>query len=163
MAGFSGLGTILKMSSAGGTIGTTSTTAEVIADLTNISGPSMSAEEIDVSSYDSAGGYREFVGGFLDAGEISLEGNLTAAGGAADLVDAFNDSLERQFHVLFPATGLTTSTGLGTNWSGYYLRWVLDGTVTGVETAAPYDDKLSFSATVRISGEPFLVASSSSG
>ena len=162
MAGFSGLGTILRMSSTGGTIGTTSTAAGM-ADLTNISGPSMSAEEIDVSSYDSASGYREFVSGFLDAGEISLEGNLTQSGGASDLVTAFNDSLERQFVVVFPATGLTASTGLGTNWPGYYLRWVLDGTVTGVETAAPYDDKLSFSATVRLTGEPFLVATSSSG
>ena len=161
MAGFSGLGTILRMSSAGGTISSTSTAAGM-ADLTNISGPSMSAEEIDVSSYDSAGGYREFVAGFLDAGEISLEGNLTAAGGAVDLVDAFNDGLERQFHAVFPATGTSTSAAL-VNASGGYLRWVLEGTVTGVETAAPYDDKLSFSATVRISGEPFLVASSSSG
>ena len=161
MAGFSGLGTILKMSTALGTIATTSTEADVIGDLTNISGPTMSAEEIDVSSHDSASGYREFVGGFLDAGEISLEGNLTAAGGAADLLDAFDDGLERQFHVVFPATGLTASTEF-THASAGYLRWILDGTVTGVETDAPYDDKVSFSATVRISGEPFLTASSSS-
>jgi predicted secreted protein len=160
MAGFSALGTKLVMSQT--EISSTSTAAG-IGDLTNISGPSMSAEEIDVSSHDSDGNFREFVSGFLDAGEISLEGNLTVGGGAVDLNTAFNDREQRNFNVIFPATGLTTSTGLGTGWAGYYLRWRFNGTVTGVETAAPFDDKASFSATVRISGAPVLIATSSSG
>jgi len=162
MAGFSGLGTVLKMSTALGTIGTTSTDAG-IAELTNISGPTMSAEEIDVSSHDSDSGYREFVAGFLDAGEISLEGNLTVAATTDNsLIAAFDDGSQRQFHILFPATGTSTSDLGAHPWSGQYLRWILSGVVTGVETAAPYDDKLTFSATVRITGEPFLTASSSS-
>jgi len=160
MAGFSALGTVLKMSTAGGYLGPTSTHAG-IGDLTNISGPTMSAEEIDVSSHDSDGNFREFVGGFLDAGEISLEGNLTVDGGVVDLNEAFADRAERHFHVLFPATG-TASSGLDENQSGFYLRWVFNGTVTGVETAAPFDDKASFSASIRISGQPHLWASSSS-
>ena len=157
MAGFSALGTILRMST--GSISSTSTAAG-IGDLTNISGPTMSAEEIDVSSHDSTTNFREFVSGFLDGGEISLEGNLTATGGAADLVSAFNDRLERYFHIQFPATG--TSTGATEHSAEYYLRWKFQGTVTGVETAAPYDDKASFSASVRISGAPALTATSSS-
>jgi predicted secreted protein len=159
MAGFSALGTIMRMSSAGGSLGSTSTAAG-IADLTNISGPSMSAEQIDVSSHGSTDYFREFVAGFLDAGDISLEGNLTVDGGATDLVDAFNGRSTHHFHVLFPATG--TSTGLATPQSGAYLRWLFYGQVTGVETGAPYDDKASFSATVKISGAPRLTASSSS-
>jgi predicted secreted protein len=161
MAGFAGLGTILRMSSAGGTLATTSTAAG-IADLTNISGPSMSAEEIDVSSHDSDGNFREFVAGFLDAGEISLEGNLsTAAQGAAVLSAAFNDRAQRQFHIVFPKL-VSTSTAIG-DCSALYLRWKFDGTITGVETAAPYDDKATFSSTIRITGAPHLIASSSSG
>ena len=159
MAGFSALGTLLKMSSAGGTLATTSTAA-AIADLTNISGPTMSAEEIDVSSHDSTGYFREFVAGFLDAGEISLEGNLsTAAQGATTLNDAFKDRTSRQFNIVFPKV-ISTSSSLG---DGAYLRWKFDGTVTGIETAAPYDDKATFSSTIRITGAPFLIASSSSG
>jgi len=130
----------------------------------------MSAEEIDVSSFDSDGGYREFVGGFLDAGEISLEGNLTVSSASSvnSLVAAFNDGVVRNFHVVFPEL---LSTGPGLFGSQSYLRWVFNATVTGVETAAPYDDKLGFSATVRITGStspwggegPALIATSSSG
>ena len=159
MAGFSALGTILRMSTAGGTLAVDSTIAG-IGDLTNIGGPSMSAEEIDVSSHDSDGNFREFVAGFLDPGQITLEGNLTSTGGVVSLNDAFNARTTHQFHVVFPTTG--TSTG-ATNGSAGFLRWVFSGTVTGVETAAPYDDKASFSANIRVSGAPFLLASSSSG
>ena len=163
MAGFSALGTILRMSSANGSLATTSTAAS-IADLTNISGPTMSAEEIDVSSHDSTTYFREFVSGFLDGGEISLEGNLGAStsAGAIVLNDAFNDRSERHFHVVFPATGTNSSGTAATQQSNFYLRWDFYGTVTGVETAAPYDDKASFSASIRISGAPVLTAASSS-
>jgi predicted secreted protein len=162
MAGFSALGTILRMSTAEFA---ETTTAAGVADLTNISGPTMSAEEIDVSSHDSTGNFREFVSGFLDAGELSLEGNLrNSTTGATTLVTAFNDRLSRYFHVVFPATVTTTgSTSVGDDASMNYMRWKLQGYVTGVETAAPYDDKASFSASIRITGAPILVGTSSSG
>ena len=160
MAGFSALGTVLKLSTAGGFLASTSTAAG-IGELTNISGPTMSAEQIDVSSHDSVGNYREFVAGFLDAGEISLEGNLTADGGADTLVGYFGDRGTHHFHVLFPATGTSTGGDMDEHQSGFYMRWVFYGQITGVETAAPYDDKASFSASVKVSGQPFLTVSSS--
>ena len=159
MAGFSALGTILRVSTAGSFLGSTSTAAG-IGELTNISGPTMSAEQIDVSSHDSVGNFREFVAGFLDAGEISLEGNLVTDGGADTLVEYFGDRGTHHFHVLFPATGTSTSADLDEHTSGYYMRWVFYGQVTGVETAAPYDDKASFSASVKVSGQPYLTVSS---
>ena len=161
MAGFSALGTIVRMSTA--ELGTTSTIAG-IADLSNISGPTMSAEEIDVSSHDSTTNFREFVSGFLDGGEISLEGNLrNSTTGATTLVTAFNDRLSRWFHVVFPTTISLTAGTTNEYASSNFLRWTFQGYVTGVETAAPYDDKASFSASIRVSGQPALVASSSSG
>jgi len=167
MAGFSGLGTILRMST--GDELAPDTEVDGVAELTNISGPTMSAEEIDVSSFDSDGGYREFVAGFLDAGEISIEGNLIVAAASTvnSLAAAFNDGVVRNFHVVFPTTG----TGPASDGSDGFLRWIFNGTVTGVETAAPYDDKAGFSATIRITGStspwggagPVLVASATSG
>jgi predicted secreted protein len=170
MAGFSALGTKFAMSTAssqtGGPESTGSTSSFnstdwqdfVIADLTNISGPTMSAEEIDVSSHDSTGYFREFVAGFLDGGEISLEGNLTVGGGTTDLNVAFGDRLTRSMVVVFPATG--TATGSTAAWLGHWFKWMFEGTVTGLETAAPYDDKASFSASVRITGQPHLISGS---
>ena len=157
MAGFSALGTKLIMSTDSITLGSSSgLESEILGDLTNISGPTMSAEEIDVSSHDSTGYFREFVAGFLDGGEVSLEGNLTVGGGADDLVDAFADRVSRNFAVVFPATG--TSAASTYTYLGHWLRWTFAGTVTGVETAAPYDDKAGFSASIRVSGQPVLSA-----
>lgn len=140
MAGFSAFGTVLMMKNDSTTAFSTGT--DVIGDLTNISGPTMSAEHIDVSSHDSTGAFREFVTSFLDGGEVSLEGNLTAGGGADDLVDAFCDRELQNVKVTFPTTD--------------NLNWAFDGYVTGVETDAPYDDKAGFSATIKVSGKPTL-------
>ena len=138
MAGFSAFGTQLWMCGSSASPGSD----DAIGDLTNISGPSMSAEEIDVTSHDSTGAYREFVASFLDPGEISVEGNLMSGGGAEDMVDAFNARAKQSFVVRFPTTD--------------NLQWAFDGYVTGVETDAPYDDKASFSATIKVSGAPTL-------
>ena len=138
MAGFSAFGTQLWMCDSSAT----PSSNDAIGDLTGISGPTMSAEDIDVTSHDSTGAYREYVTSFLDAGEISLEGNLMSGGGAEDMVDAFNDRAKQSFEILFPTTD--------------GLSWKFDGYVTGVETDAPYDDKASFSATVKVTGAPTL-------
>ncbi|MCL2665725.1 MAG: hypothetical protein FWE82_08935, partial [Defluviitaleaceae bacterium] len=53
------LGTKLKILGSGD--------ATVVAGLTNISGPSASADEIDITTLDSEGGYRSFIAGFKDA------------------------------------------------------------------------------------------------
>ena len=139
MAGFSAFGTKVFMWDA---TTSKSTSNDLIGDLTGISGPSMSAEDIDVTSHDSTGAYREYVTSFLDAGEISLEGNLMSGGGAEDMVDAFNARAKQSFEILFPTTD--------------GLSWKFGGYVTGVETDAPYDDKASFSATVKVTGAPTL-------
>lgn len=144
MAGFSAFGTKVFMWDA---TTSKSTSTDLIGDLTGISGPSMSAEEIDVTSHDSTGAYREYVTSFLDAGEISLEGNLMSGGGAEDMVDAFNDRKLQNIEIIFPTTD--------------NLKWAFDGYVTGVETDAPYDDKASFSATIKVSGKPSLSATTS--
>jgi predicted secreted protein len=48
-----------------------------LAEVTSITGPTMTRDFIDVTSLDSTGGYREFITGFRDAGTISLNMNFT--------------------------------------------------------------------------------------
>ena len=43
-----------------------------VAGLTSIGGLELSADTIDVTKLDSAGGYREFIGGFKDGGPLLL-------------------------------------------------------------------------------------------
>ena len=47
-----------------------------VGGLTEIGGIELSADTLDITTLDSEGGYREFVGGFKDAGEVSLSGYL---------------------------------------------------------------------------------------
>jgi len=47
-----------------------------VGNLSSIGGLELSADTIDVTTLDSTGGYREFIAGFKDAGEVALEGIL---------------------------------------------------------------------------------------
>ena len=50
--------------------------ATVVGSLTSIGGIEASAETVDVTALDNADGYKEFLGGFKDGGEVPLEGYL---------------------------------------------------------------------------------------
>lgn len=45
-----------------------------VAKLTSIGEINQSIEEIDVTTLDSTGGYKEFIPGYRDAGEVQLDG-----------------------------------------------------------------------------------------
>ena len=47
-----------------------------VGGLTEIGGIELSADTLDTTTLESDGGYREFIGGFKDAGEVSLSGYL---------------------------------------------------------------------------------------
>jgi hypothetical protein len=46
--------------------------ATAIAELISIGGPTISADTIEATSHDSPDGYREFLQGLRDAGEITI-------------------------------------------------------------------------------------------
>ncbi len=134
MAGYSGFGTTLSIASA------------PVAELTSISGPSISMDIIDVSSHGSLAdedGYRVFAAGLIDGGEVTVEGNLTTAVAGNVIKDAMEDRTAKAIVITFPA-----AAGVAT--------WSFDAIVTAFSTDAPYDDKLSFSASFKVSGKPTL-------
>ena len=126
------LGTVLKID----------TTA--VAGLTEIGGLSLSADTLDTTTLDSADGYREFIGGFKDGGEVSLSGYFdnTTGKGQAELYTAFESGDVEEFAIEFPAD--------------LDAKWTFDGVVTGIETGASLEDLVSFSATIKVSGKPTL-------
>lgn len=115
-----------------------------VAGLTEIGGLSLSADTLDVTTLDSADGYREFIGGFKDGGEVSVSGYLdnTTGEGQAELYAAFESGDVEQFAIEFPAK--------------LNAKWSFDGVVTGIETGASLEDLVSFSATIKVSGKPTL-------
>ncbi len=120
-----------------------------VAGLTSIGGLDLSADTIDVTTLDSDGAYREFIAGFKDAGEVSLEGylELETGKGQKELYDLFESGAEEQFTILFP-------NNMGS--------WQFRGVVTGFSTGADLEDPLSFSATIKVSGKPTLTVGTGS-
>jgi len=115
--------------------------SDLIAELTNITGPSMAVDPIDVTSHDSADKYREFVAGLKDGGEISVEGNFISAV-QGNLLVANITSGETVAIIIDFGTDPNTFT--------------CQGCCTGYEPSSPYDDKLSFTASFKITGKPVL-------
>ena len=116
----------------------------LIGGLTEIGGLSLSADTIDVTTLDSSGGYREFIGGFKDGGEVSLSGYLdnTVGKGQAEMYTAFQSGAVKEFVITFPVATKTT--------------WTFSGVVTGFETSAGLEDPISFGASIKVSGAPVL-------
>lgn len=111
-----------------------------IASVTNVSGPEMERETYDVTAHDSVDGWREFIGGLKDGGEVSLELNYDPRVHDV-LVDDFEDAEPRDYKIVFPG-------GLGT--------WEIKALLTGFSQEAPVDDKLSAELTFKVSGKPTI-------
>jgi predicted secreted protein len=123
-----------------------------IAELSNISGPSQSADTIDLTSHDSADSYREFVAGLRDGGEISFDGNLitTDSTGQIAMHTDFQAGSTKVWIIKFPAW--VTS-------SHEYPQITGSGICTGFEVSFPDDDKISISGKIKVTGKPTLTVS----
>jgi len=126
------------------------TTPITVGSLTSINGLEVSADTIDVTTLDSTDGYREFIQGFKDGGEVSVEGYLDVAtgNGQKEMLDLFDSGEVKPFEIVFPAT--------------LNAKWAFNGIVTGFSTGASLEDPLSFSATIKVTGRPQLTVGSSS-
>ena len=120
------------------------TTPITVGSLTSINGLEVSADTIDVTTLDSADGYREFIQGFKDGGEVSVEGYLDVAtgNGQKEMFDLFESGEVKPFEIVFPAT--------------LNAKWAFNGIVTGFSTGVSLEDPLSFSATIKVTGKPTL-------
>lgn len=135
------------ISSQGTTIKKTSGTA--IAFLSKIDGLSIKADSIETTALDTTGGYKTYINGFKSVDDLSISGFFDYASHSAILTDlqaGTNDSYTIQFPV---APGGTTGAS-----------WTFNAVVTGFKTSAATGATVTFDATLKISGEPTLVAGS---
>jgi predicted secreted protein len=73
---------------------------------------SLSRSTIDVTNLDSDSGYKEFITGFREGGEVSMGMNFTYAG-FADLKDDFEDDTELNYRISVPGANACTMTFAG--------------------------------------------------
>ena len=139
--GISAFGTLLKIGD-----GAASESFTTIAEVSNIGGPGLGLDPIDITNHSSTGGWKEFVGGLLDGGEVSLDINYDPTHATHDastgLIKDMTDRTVRNFQLVFPDTSSTT--------------WTFAALVTAFETSEPVDDKLAASVTLKVSGQPTL-------
>lgn len=129
----------------------TDTTAGValtaIAQIGNISGPSLVADTEDVTTHDSTNGFEEVVVTVLRTGEATLDIVYDPAAAThaatAGLLARLKNKTNAQFQIVFPDSAATT--------------WTLDGYCTSFEPSAPSAGALTASATIKFTGAPTLV------
>lgn len=111
----------------------------VIGGLTSIGEVGVESDEIDVTTLDSTGGYKEFIAGFKDAGEVALAGFIKDTDSSQAMFNlATSQSIEKW----------TIATPDGATWA-------FDAFVKSFKEAeATVDGVRGFSASLRISGEP---------
>jgi len=135
--GTSGFGTLLQVGDGASPTEVFSTIAEV----TGLSGPSLSLETIDATHMESPNNFRELIPSLKSAGEVSFDLNfLPGESSQQGLTTDYLNRTLRNFRIVWTDTGTTT--------------WGFSAYITSFEPSAAIDDKLSASVTLTISGAP---------
>lgn len=120
-------------------------TYDTIAQVVDIRGPGLSVDTIEVTSRSSTNGWKEYVSGLKDGGELTFDIRHDPAGGTHDattgLIKFLEDADTEQWQLTL-ADGTTD--------------WVFDGIVTGFEPENPLNDSADASVTIKLTGEPTL-------
>lgn len=125
--------------SIGTVLAKTSSPTMTIADLTMIGEVGVESDERDVTTLDSTGGYKEFIAGFKDAGEVSLEGIVKSETNMEDLLALADDQSVESWSITFPSGSV----------------WAFDGFVKSFkEGESTVEGVRTFKGSIRISGAP---------
>ena len=134
MAKSRALGTTLKVNS------------KAVGGLTTINGIEISAETVDLTALDNTSGYREKEPGFKDGGEVTVSGFLDGSDdGQDEMYTLLNSGATTTCNIVFPAK-------IGKTWT---FTAGVSRFVTGVEL----EGGVTFEATLLVSGQPVLAAS----
>ena len=132
-----GKGTTMKFTPDGGA-------AVSIGQLTTVGEIAPEAEEVDVTTLDSTGGYREYMQGWRDAGTIAVNGFFDSGNaGQTALRTAFDNGKAGAFAVSF-------ADGSKAAFSAFVKQYAIG--------AAEVDGAVGFSAQLRVSGAVTITA-----
>lgn len=131
-----------------GVVGTEAFTE--IAEVTNIGGLNLKQDTQDVTSHQSAGGWREFIGTLKDGGEMTLELNYVPTDDTQDCTVGigldFKNGTKRNFQMLFPDDPVEANR----------TKWSFAAFVTSYSVTAPHDGSLKGSISLKVTGVPTL-------
>lgn len=124
-----------------------------VMGIKSISGPGITRDAVETTDM-STEGWRTFIGGLKDGGEVSFEANFlptdptqnqTAGGFMAEFDKGSCDS-KGNWRILLPKCDGEPDSS-----------WEFEGVVTGQEVEIPLEDVMGFNGTIKVSGRPELV------
>lgn len=122
--------------------------SKAVGGLTTINGIEISAETVDLTALDNASGYREKVPGFKDGGEVTVSGFMDGSdAGQAEMYSLLESGNTVGCTIVFPAK-------IGKTWT-------FTAGVSRFVTGAELEGGVTFEATLLVSGQPVLAASTS--
>lgn len=128
-------------------LGTTlNVNSKAVGGLTSINGIEIAADTVDLTSLDNATGYREKEPGFKDGGEVTVSGFLDGS-----------DAGQTELYTLLESGGTTTCTIVFPTKIG--KTWTFTAGVTRFVTGAELEGGVTFEATLLVTGQPVLAAS----
>lgn len=125
-------------------------TFQTVAQVRSIGGPTLGGDAIDLSHHSVPAAYRVFQPGVNDAGEITIEVLFDPADPTQDnvgvdgLLSIYDQREVHLFRVVFSDTGATI--------------WESEGMITSYEPTAPFDEALTASITMKLTGQPVFDA-----
>jgi len=113
---------------------------QVVAEVTNLSGPGLSMDTIETTHMQSNGAFREYIASLKDPGSVSIDLNFLPSNlNQQGFIDDFLTRVRRNFRI---------------DWPDALARWGFGGFVVSFEPSAAIDDKLSASSEIKVTGEP---------
>lgn len=123
----------------------------LVGRLTSISLPDRSRDEVDDTDM-SSGGDMEFIPGLRDGGSVTLEGRL-ATGVAGDAgMDAIESNYAATGDAAIAEMVISLPDKPATGTAPAPTTYTFDGFVTEINGDIPFDDQMTFSVTVKVSG-----------
>lgn len=116
--------------------------SDTVSELTSISLPDMSADEIDITTHNDSDKIRQYVKGLIDAGNVTIEGNMTYDEYAI-LYAAMTTTSLYSLTITAP-----TSPSVTTLEANVFVKSLSGG--------IPHDEKIDMSAECKITGKPIL-------
>jgi len=121
--------------------GSSSESFTAIAEVINITGPQLTRDFIDVTNLDSTDGYREFIAGFRDSGEVTITANWTRDG-YVDMKADYDSDDSVNYQIVIGDTGNTTL-----EFAAY---------VTGMPINIPTGSQITMDVTFKITADVTL-------
>jgi len=139
------IGTLLQREDGAGSF-------QTVAEVLSISGPTLSASQIDVTNHSTTGNYSETIAGLLDGGEVTFDinylpgdashKNAVSGAGFNGLLYDYSNRVNGSWKLVFT--------------DSFSTEWTFNGPVTGFEVSAPTDAQLTASVTIKVNGAPTL-------